>query len=338
MCNKKYFQLVIPYSNLLYSILYIMTMKSKYIITIIFVLILIVLLFITFCKSWGLYIQEGATNINSNIGNVLSQYFHHLIISILKKEDFNYTLPDEDFLNRFPSYLPYTFDDVRVKLLENGIDKNYFETVQTLDVSTWCLKDNKSEKMWLIMKPLVQKIYDAAFNKTDVNTQVEYPVIHFRCADTPFVRHEQYHFQKYAFYKKALDNITKKIKKYDKVIISYCNTHLSDKQNQHKCDVYVNSLVDYLKSIGYDSILKCQTNLDDFAMMYYAPALISPGSSYSFMSGFFGRGLFISAGHQEENRPEFEGIGDWLYKGYNVMHSEVPDYYDSDKVIKILSK
>jgi hypothetical protein len=187
-------------------------MKSKYIITTIFALILIVLLFITFCKSWGLYIQEGAKNINSNIGNVLSQYFHHLIISILKKEDFNYTLLDEDFLKQFPSYLPYTFDEIRAKLLENGIDKNYFETIQTLDVSTWCLKDNKSEKMWLIMKPLVQKIYDAAFTKTDVNKQVDYPVIHFRCADTPFVRHEQYHFQKYAFYKKALDEITKKIK------------------------------------------------------------------------------------------------------------------------------
>lgn len=63
-----------------------MTMKSKYIITIIFVIIFIVLLFITLRKFLISYIQEGATNINSNIGNVLSQYFHHLIISILKKK------------------------------------------------------------------------------------------------------------------------------------------------------------------------------------------------------------------------------------------------------------
>lgn len=315
-----------------------MVFKSKYIITVIFVIIFIVLLFITLRKFLISSIQEGATNINSNIGNVLSQYFHHLIISILKKEEFNYNLPDEDFLKHFPTHLSYNFDDIRSKLLENGIDKSYFETIQTSDVSTWCLKDNKSEKMWLIMKPLVQKIYDTAFDKTDINKQVEYPVIHFRCADTPFVRQEQYHFQKYEFYKKALDEITKKIKKYDKVIISYCNTHLSDDKNQQKCDVYVNSLVDYLKSIGYDSILKCQTNVDDFAMIYYAPAVISPGSSYSFMSGFFGRGLFISGGHQDEGQSEFEGIGEWLYKGYNIMHSEVPDYYDTDNVIKLLSK
>jgi len=315
-----------------------MAFKSKYIITVIFVIIFIVLLFITLRKFLISSIQEGATNINSNIGNVLSQYFHHLIISILKKEDFKYNLPDEDFLKHFPTHLSYTFDDIRAKLLENGIDNSYFETIQTSDVSTWCLKDNKSEKMWLIMKPLVQKIYDAAFDKTDVNKQVDYPVIHFRCADTPFIRHFQYHFQKYEFYKKALDEITTKIKKYDKVIISYCNAHLSNNKNQQKCDVYFNSLVDYLKSIGYDSILKCQTNIDDFAMMYYAPAVISPGSSYSFMSGFFGRGLFISAGHQDEGKSEFEGIGEWLYKGYNIMHSEVPDYYDIDKVIKILSK
>lgn len=314
-----------------------MIFRSKYIVTIIFTLVLIVILFMIVRKTFFSF-HEGAENISSHLGNAVCAYFHHLIIAILKKKDFHYNVPNEDFLKYFPTDIPYEFDKIYDELLEDGIDINYFETVQTYDLSTWCLKDNKSEKFWIILKPLVQKIYDNAFKKTRINKQVDYPVIHFRCADTPFIKQPQYHFQKYGFYKKALTDIKKKIGEFDKVIISYCNTHGSSKNNQEKCDIYVNSLVDYLKSIGYESILKCQTNVDDFAMMYYAPAVISSGSSFSFMSGFFGRGVFVSAGHQDEGKPEFKGIGDWLYNGYNVMHSDIADYYDTDNVIKLLSK
>lgn len=312
-----------------------MKFQSKYIIPVFFGILLIVLLYSFFKnRSW----KEGAENIPLTVGNYTCRYFHELAICILKKEDFEYDLPDEDFIKYLPSNLPYKYDDIHYELLENGIDLDYFEKNQKDSVGTWSMKDDKNEKIWIAMKPLIQPIFDNAFLKSDLKKHVDYPVIHFRCADTPFSKHFQYHFQKYEFYKNALEEITKKIKKYDKVIISYCNTHGSDKQKQEKCDVYLNSLENYLQSIGYESIVKCQSNLDDFATLYYAPAVISTGSSYSFMSGYFGKGVFISGGHQNEDSNEIDGIGNWLYKGYNVMHSEVPDYYDTDNVIKILSK
>jgi len=308
--------------------------RTKYII-LLFSVILIILLYLIYKKK-GLNL-EGAEDVPLTVGNYTCQYFHKLAVSILKKEDYRRELPDYDFIKYLPSHLPYKYDNIRNEFLKNGIDLNYFETIQTNDVSTWCLKDQKSEKIWTIMKPLIQEIYDDAFSKSGLVKKIEYPVIHFRCADTPFNLHRQYHFQKYEFYKKALNDISKKIKKYDTIIISYCNSHFSNDNDKAKCDIYSESLAKYLVSIGYKSIIKCQSNLDDFATMYYAPAVISSGSSYSFMSGFFGKGLFISSGHQDEGEPEFDGIGDWLYNGYNVMHSEVPDYYDTDSVIKILS-
>lgn len=311
-----------------------MIYRTKYII-LLFSIILIILFYL-FLKNMVSNL-EGAEDVPLTVGNYTCQYFHKLAVAILKKEDYHRELPDYDFIKYLPSHLPYKYDNIRNEFLKNGIDLNYFETIQTNDVSTWCLKDQKSEKIWMIMKPLIQEIYDDAFSKSGLVKKIEHPVIHFRCADTPFNLHSQYHFQKYAFYKKALSDISKKLKKYDTVIISYCNSHSSTDSDKEKCDIYSEALSDYLTSIGYKCIIKCQSNLDDFATMYYAPAVISSGSSFSFMSGFFGKGIFLSSGHQDEGNPEFNGIGDWLYNGYNVMHSEIKDYYDTDSVIKILS-
>ena len=51
------------------------------------------------------------------------------------------------------------------------------------------------------MKDLIHKILDETLIKSNLKKQIDYPVIHFRCADTPFARHSKYHFQKYIMIK-----------------------------------------------------------------------------------------------------------------------------------------
>jgi hypothetical protein len=297
-------------------------------------------LFILF-EKWFSKINEGLNdNQPKQLGNCVTLYFFYLVKSIINKKDFNFLEVDgfqsanKDFMKHFPKYLPYKYDDIHDQFIKAGITKEYLNGL--LDVSMWEILDAKTEKIWIIIKPLVQSILDDVFQKSDLVKTVNYPVIHFRCADVPFGRHFAYHFQKYAFYKDALEDISSKLHKFDKVTISYCNNHDSFDEDKTDCDIYVQSLHDYLLSIGYNSIIKCQSSLDDFATLYYAPAVISGGSSFSFMSGFFGKGIFISAGHQNEGGTTTENVGEWLYKGYNVMHSEIPDYHDTESVIKKL--
>ena len=58
------------------------------------------------------------------------------------------------------------------------------------------------------------------------------------------------------------------------------------------------------------------------------------------MSGFFGKGLFYSGGHREEKdkNPGCTLCDKWLITNYELKHSMVDDYHDTDKVIQLLGK
>lgn len=321
-------------------------MKNKFI----YILILI-LIFILLITIFSLYVFNSIEPMNDEsppiyIGNYTCRYFYDLGKSIYEKKDFNRDNEHSnlEFIKHLPTFLPYNYDNIREQFIKDGIDDSWFD--HTVDgfpniYGSWEMKNLKTEKFWLAMKHLIHEIMDEAFIKSNLVKTVEYPVLHFRCADTPFSKWSGYLFQKYNFYKDALDEITTRVKKFDTVIISYCNTHRSDTASRNSCDVYIKSLVDYLESIGYKSKLECNHYLDDFATIFYAPAVISTGSSFSFMSGFFGKGVFISGGHEFYDDPKdyeyLQQIGNWLYKGYNLPHSSVDDYHDTDKVIKMLS-
>ena len=48
-------------------------------------------------------------------------------------------------------------------------------------------------------------------------------------------------------------------------------------------------------------------------------------------------GKFISAGHfNEKTNAKCNNCGDWLYKGYDLYHKDVVDYYDTKTVINQL--
>ena len=279
------------------------------------------------------------TNINIDIGNCLSNYFYYLGLSILKKTNFKFEVKNENFIKKLPSFIKYNHDEIYNTFKVNSITLNTFKTKIKSPNSIWFMDDNFNYNFWLCMKDLVYTILNDALIKSNLKKKVDYPVIHFRCADTPFVRNSQYHFQKYKFYKEILDKINIDTNKnYKKVILLSCSFHRSDDNNKHACETYTNSLSDYLKSINYEPFIECNKNIEDFATLFYAPAVISIGSSFSFMSGFFGKGKFYSGGHIDENdkKSNCTLCNKWLITDYDVKHSSINDYYDTKKVISIL--
>jgi hypothetical protein len=54
-----------------------------------------------------------------------------------------------------------------------------------------------------------------------------------------------------------------------------CSEHHSNQQNKTACKEYTDELQIYLKENGYESEFICNSNIDDFASLFYAPAVIS---------------------------------------------------------------
>ena len=281
-------------------------------------------------------------NINLDIGNAMCSYFYNLGLSILKKEDYisnnNYygnVYNDHFFFKSLPQFIKYEYDDIYECLTSKNITIDNFGN--QWDVSTWELINNERYEFWNCMKPLIHKILDDTFKQCELVKNLNNPIIHFRCADTPFSKHEGYNFQYYQFFKSSLEKISTKLnKKYDKVDIMSCSFHHSGKTEQNSCSIYAKSLQDYLKKIGYQSDVICNSNIDDFATLFYSPAVISTYSSFSFMSGFFGKGMFISTEFVEGKK--CDKCVDFTEYGYNLLHHQVDDYNKTNEVIALLKQ
>ena len=285
---------------------------------------------------------EKFNNINVNIGNYLVLYFYQMGKTFLSGNDFYYVKKNVEFIKNLPSYVP-----LNIKIYEELIENKFTvaelvaEEKEIITVAMWTIINKRREKFWLIMKPLINEILEFALTSSNLKKKVEYPVIHFRCSDTPFIKNGYYFFQKYKFFTDALSEIKKKNEiDYKKVILLSCNFHKSNDKNSDSCNIYAESLKEYLEKNGYETIVQCETNIEDFATIFYAPAIISTCSSFSFIAGFFSNGIFISEGHyncNDDNSKKCIDCGDWLKYGYSVPHKDIKDYYDTYNVIEILS-
>lgn len=311
-----------------------------------FILIIIIIIIIIIVKK---YLKnkleeklENNTEETYNIGNQMSIYYHNMIICILQKKDFinNYIITTF-FYNKLPNFIPWSELEPIYELFNKGRNNKdivTFEYINSIEsCSLWHVTNSTIEYMWICMKPLINKIYTNAFIKSNLVKSIDKIIIHFRCADTPFVRHPGYHFQKYTFFKNALNKLTLNISNKN-IIILYNNSHLSDNKNQSACDIYVESLKKYLSNLDYNVTIESKSQLDDFATLFYAPAVISTSSSFSFISGYFGNNNnnFISATHYLNNNM-CNDCGEWIYNGYDLHHDNVIDYYDTKKIITQLT-
>lgn len=309
-----------------------------------FIIIFLLITFLFYLSNIFIhnFTLEKFTNIKLNIGNYLVLYFYQMGKTFLEGSDFYYIEKNIDFIQHLPSYVP-----LNIKIYQELIDNKFTikeletEEKEIIMVAMWTIINKRREKFWLIMKPLINEILENALQESNLKKKVEYPVIHFRCSDTPFVKNGYYFFQKYKFFTDALTEIKKEKKEdYKKVILLSCNFHKSNDKNSNTCNIYAESLKKYLEKSGYETIIECKTNIEDFATIFYAPAIISTCSSFSFIAGFFSNGIFISEGHyncNDDNSKKCIDCGDWLKYGYSIPHKDIIDYYDTETVIKILS-
>jgi hypothetical protein len=304
---------------------------------------IIILLFVILVNLYVIKKIEFFENISIDIGNFICMYFYSVSLEFIEGKDFFQEIPGQDFLKHLPAFLPLD-NALQKELLANGFTKKELEEEMNYNTigGTWLVNNNRRGLFWKIMKPFVHKILDDAFYQSRLkdgaikNTQGTI-CIHFRCSDIPFMRYNQYHLQKYSYFEKCLEEIS--YLGYKKIKLVSCNLHRSSNENVKACEKYIDSLVDYLSSLGYVVDIQCKTNVEDFATLFYAPVCISTGGSYSFMSGYFGNGVFIAEGHyiNDENFPESQCTEcHWLKHGHCLRHSEVEDYYDTDRVISLL--
>lgn len=307
----------------------------------IFLILLIGILLYVFYTSY-LKTKENIDHIYVNIGNRLSNYFHQMGLAILQKTDFINEEQTINFLKYLPSELVFSESDLckstYKRFEEMGVT---YENSRFPWSAEWFITSDNQMNFWICMKPLINHVLNNAFIKTGINTPIDCPIIHFRCADVPFIKHDHYHFVKYDFYRKALEEVTQKIGvKYNKVKILYSAGHLSNKDFDNACDVYSNSLKRYLEELNYEVEIYSSSDIEDFANLFYAPATIAAVSSYSFMSGFFGNGLYITSEHIKENDKEpgcsREKCGEWMLGGYLLKHKNVDEYMDTTNTIYLL--
>jgi hypothetical protein len=290
------------------------------------VLVVVVVVFVInhFKRKNRKKFKENFENVSINIGNILCVYYYKYFISLLKKEHFYYENNDS-FINLFPKFIQ--FDQEISNLLDEK--KITYEKYKNYDdVSFWGSETKEKQIIHDIMKPYMNKIMTSVFEDNKLKKEVKYPIIHFRCADTPFIKQRHYYLQKYKYFKDVLESVPK----FDKIIILSCNTHLSSKKNEESCGEYTHLLKDQLKE--YNPEIECGTNVDDFISMFYAPVVISTQSSFSFMAGFFGNGTYIQPNFMDENKECNDCESKW--RGYSISHEMVDDYHQIKEVYKLL--
>jgi hypothetical protein len=287
-------------------------------------------------------VYENMESTRVDIGNYITVYYFKLIHSILKREDFYHDISEYTFLKYLPDYIPFSeSESIYNELLKNGINSEVFEQTNQrhmdLAAGFWVLENQSQITIGKIMKPRMNSILNEALTKYKVDPPTDNIIIHFRCADTPFVKMEDYHFQKYSYFKKILDKINHD-KQYDITILSFIK-HKSNNEEADACIKYSSSLEQYIKTIGYSVSTKSNSDVIDFATMFYAPFVISTSSSFSFISGFFGNGKYYQPSSiHNETEACVDCDDEIVYKNFNLRHNMVTDYLYTDEVIHMLNQ
>jgi len=218
---------------------------------------------------------------NVRLGNVLSTYFYytgsghnHKNVEVIRK-------------------LSATYADAEIKELLDKLDWEKpprdlkYSSPPAASFNPIQLRKNKPRKtaakknyaaFWSEMRPEVRAFYEENIPIKDV----EKPVIHFRCSDSPFNKHPYYHLTPRASVEWMAEAIIER--GYKSAILLNCNKHYSN--NDDPCRKYAEFYTSIFENKGIDIEQHCGSVLEDFALMVYSPLLVGMGtSSFSFMAG-----------------------------------------------------
>ena len=287
--------------------------------------------------------QSKATHVDMLVGNYLSNYFQDLAEAIRKGAPKFKRPRRTDGMRFYDSCLP------------GGIN---FKTATIPKVRPagrwdWFVYENATARFWESMQPLVEHTLDHAFDKCGIHATVSAPVLHFRCASAPLNRHSQYHFQRYSFYKAAARRYRRRFKAPLRQLhlLTCVADDFSNPEQTSVCTSYVEDLVRFLQTELQIEVFvsNCAHSMfEDLAIMYYAPFLISTGSTMSLLPGVarhVSRHTFVSPRLYDEESLAFNsrsggrrlGCGacaDWMVqKDHALCHCEVADYAHTARVL-----
>lgn len=186
---------------------------------------------------------------------------------------------------------------------------------------------------WGGMKGFVFTTLADALSKAGLEKRVDCPVLHFRCSDVPFVRHPGYHMPGKSYYEWCLERIgpTSEL-----IILASYEHNIRDLDALAGASLaYTEFVAEVCSRHGINVTVRTESVLDDFSTLFHAPAVISTGSSFSFMSGFSSGAYFTCQCIEEPNRVIKANLP-WHYPGLPLLHSQVADYFDFHTVIEQL--
>lgn len=209
-------------------------------------------------------------------------------------------------------------------------------------VAAWhSVNDDGSAKknyleFWQTVRPQTRTLYQ--HNIKDPGVVV--PVVHFRCSDSPFNKHRQYHLTKATTVKWMAEKI--KERGYSEVILLNCNQHHS--QDRNSCAKYAKYYSKIFNDQGISVNEQCNSLMSDFALMVYSPLLITlNSSSLSFVAGIAKDPKdYISCNmgvEQAGGNYVLQSQADWILSDEApLLHVQVPDYNDAQEVINKLGQ
>ena len=204
------------------------------------------------------------------------------------------------------------------------------------DMHTW---DNGTGDYWVQVSPILQSMLE---HVPCVCSTMPEPiaVIHFRCADVPFVRHPKYNFAKYRFY---TDIIRQEVALYgvQKVVIVYNNTHLSNPTFRRWGDQYAQRLQSQITDVCQVPVsTQSGSTMEDFQVFRCAPVLISVDSSMSFLAAMVNhsRAHVMQSNYRSRHADQTTSYPDHVTEHPRdvLPHDSVHDYGDVDTVCRLL--
>ena len=167
-------------------------------------------------------------------GNVLAEYFGTIAWYFVHGRDayikINYVYTDIDpgtepygSIRRLPQFIPYDTEIAQQLLLIPDINNKVSDDF--LRISDWSYNRGILRSMTPLIRKMRHYLDDGSICKSFINIKPPDVVIHFRCADAPRNRHPEYLFQRFKWYKFALEQASIRINKsYDdlSIIILSC--------------------------------------------------------------------------------------------------------------------
>jgi hypothetical protein len=263
------------------------------------------------------------------LGNVLARYFYYITTA---------TKVDNEVFERFALDTGNVSDQKLRAFYKNfdwSIQSNPIAYRSSGDSSWNQLNSDGSHKdqflsYWQKVRPLARRL----FFENSVMNSVKYPVVHFRCSDSPFNKHNQYHMTKSSSVQWMAGQI--KNKGFDEIILLSCNLHRS--LDFDSCAKYIEYYSNIFARSGIKVNQQCESIYEDFFTMVYSPLLVSlNSSSFSFMAGVAKDPedyISCNMGIEINGVYYLQSDGDWILDpNPPLLHKDVRDYHDTISVI-----